>query len=99
VWRLIEGRTVLTGDLNARGPTWNPWVAGRQNAGTMERLIKSHSLIVNNNNQQPTRCGKNSRWIIDITLSNVTRRVGTPVTWKIDENLATTSDHEMIVFE
>jgi hypothetical protein len=47
--RLIEGRTVLAGDFNALSPTWDPWVAGRQNAGTTEQLIERHELIVNNN--------------------------------------------------
>lgn len=97
VSRLIEGRTILAGDFNARSPAWDPWVAGRQNAGTTERLIERHELIVNNNDYQPTRCGKNCRSIIDLTLS--TRRVGALVTWEIDENLATTSGHEVIVFE
>lgn len=36
--RLILGRTILTGDLNARSPVWDPWVAGRQNADTVERF-------------------------------------------------------------
>ncbi|KAI7712086.1 hypothetical protein KC353_g8529 [Hortaea werneckii] len=97
VSRLIEGRTILAGDFNARSPLWDPWVAGRQNAGTVERLIEKRELIINNNDHQPTRCGKNCRSIIDLTLS--TRRVGALVTWEIDESLATTSDHEVIVFE
>lgn len=97
VSRLIEGRTILAGDFNARSPLWDPWVAGRQNAGMVERLIEKRELIINNNDHQPTRCGKNCRSIIDLTLS--TRRVGALVTWEIDESLATTSDHEVIVFE
>lgn len=95
--QLIEGRTILAGDFNARSPLWDPWVAGRQNAGTVERLIEKCELIINNNDHQPTRCGRNCRSIIDLTLS--TRRVGALVTWEIDEDLATTSDHEVIVFE
>jgi hypothetical protein len=47
--QLIEGRTILAGDFNARRPAWDPWVAGRHNAGTTERLIERHELIVNNN--------------------------------------------------
>jgi hypothetical protein len=72
-------------------------VSGRQNAGTTERLIERHELIVNNNDQQATRCGKNCKSIIDLTLS--TRGVGALVKWEIDESMATTSDHEIIVFE
>ena len=94
---LIEGRTILAGDFNARSPSWDPWVTGKQNAGTVERLIEKYELIVNNNDHQATRCGKNSRSIIDLTLS--TRGVGALVTWEIDEDLATTPDHEVIVFE
>jgi hypothetical protein len=71
-------------------------VAGRQNAGTVERLIERHELIVNNNDHQATGCGKNCRSIIDLTLS--TRKVGALARWEIDENLATASDHEIIVF-
>jgi hypothetical protein len=44
----------------------------------------------------PTRRGKSCRSIIDLTLS--TRRVGPLAKWEIDEDLATTSDHEVIVF-
>jgi hypothetical protein len=95
--RLIKGRTILEGDFNAHSPAWDPWVGGRQNAGTTERLIEKHELMVNNNDHQPTRCGKNCRSIVDLTLS--THGVEALVTWEIDENLATTSDHEVIVFE
>lgn len=95
--RLTEGRTILAGDFNARSPAWDPWVSGRQHAGTVERLIEKHSLIINNNDYQPTRCGRNCRSIIDLTLS--TRGVGGLAKWEIDESLATTSDHEVIVFE
>jgi len=94
--RLIVARTILAGDFNARSPAWDPWVVGRQNAGTVERLIEKHELIVNNNDHQPTRRGKKCKSIIDLTLS--TRRVGALATWEIDENLATASDHEVIVF-
>ena len=94
--RLIEGRTILIGDFNARSPTWDPWVAGRQNARTTEQLIERHELIVNNNDYQPTRRGKSCRSIIDLTLS--TCRVGPLATWEIDGDLATTSDHEVTVF-
>jgi hypothetical protein len=66
---LIEGRTILAGDFNARSPSWDPWVVGKQNACTVERLIEKHELVVNNNDHQSTRCGKNCRSIIDLTLS------------------------------
>lgn len=95
--RLIDSRTILAGDFNARSPAWDPWVSGRQHAGTVERLIERHGLIINNNDHQPTRCGRNCRSVIDLTLS--TRGVGALINWEIDESLATTSDHEVIVFE
>ena len=94
--RLIVGRTILAGDFNARSPAWDPWVSGRRNAGTTERLIERHDLIINNNDHQSTRWGKNCKSIIDLTLS--TRQVGALTAWDIDSNLATTSDHEVIVF-
>jgi len=94
---LIEVRNILAGDFNARSPAWDPWVSGRHNAGTTERLIERHELIVNNNDQQATRCGKKCKSIIDLTLS--TRGVGALVKWEIDESMATTSDHKIIVFE
>lgn len=94
--RLITGRTILAGDFNARSPAWDPWVAGRRNAETTERLIERHDLIVNNNDYQPTRWGKNCKSIIDLTLS--TRQVGALITWDVDSDRATTSDHEVIVF-
>jgi hypothetical protein len=94
--RLIVGRTILAGDFNARSPAWDPWVSSRNNAGTVERLIERHQLIVNNNDYQPTRWGKNCKLIIDLTLS--TRNVGELTFWGIDPDRATTSDHEVIVF-
>jgi hypothetical protein len=93
---LIVARTILAGDFNARSPAWDPWVGGRRDAGTVERLVERHELIVNNNDYQPTRIGKNCKSIIDLTLS--TRQVGALITWEIDSNLATTSDHEVIIF-
>lgn len=94
--RLIVGRTILAGDFNARSPSWDPWVSGRQNATMVERLIERQELIINNNDHQPTRRGKNCRSIIDLTLS--TQSLGALTTWEIEEGLATTSDHEVIVF-
>jgi hypothetical protein len=94
--RLIIGRTILAGDFNARSPAWDPWVAGRRNAGKVERLIERHELIVNNNEYQPTRFGKNCKSIIDLTISS--RQVGALVTWEIDSDRAATSDHEVIIF-
>lgn len=94
--QLIVGRAILAGDFNARSPAWDPWVTGRRNAGTLERLIDRHELIVNNNDHQPTRIEKDCKSIIDLTLS--TRGVGALVIWGVDPDRATTSDHEVIVF-
>ena len=94
--RLIVGRTILAGDFNARSPAWDPWAVSRHNAGTVERLIERHGLIVNNNDYQPTRWGKNCKSIIDLTLS--THNMGALTSWGIDSDQATTSDHEVIVF-
>lgn len=93
--QLVEGRTILTGDFNARSPAWDPWAERRCNAGTTEQLIEEQGLIVNNNDQ-PTRHGKKCRSIIDLTLSSP--RLGRLATWEIDADLATPSDHEVIVF-
>jgi hypothetical protein len=73
-----------------------PWVAGRQNSGTVERLIERHELVVNNNDCQPTRIRKNCQSIIDLTPSN--RNIGALATWEVDSDRAMTSDHEVIVF-
>lgn len=54
VSRLIEGRTILAGDFNALSPAWDPWVGGGQDAGTTERLIEKHELMVNNNDHRIT---------------------------------------------
>lgn len=78
--RLIEGRTILAGDFDARSPEWDSWVAGRQNAGMTEQLIERHGLIVNNNDNQPTTRGKTCRSTIDLTLSN--RKIGELGTWE-----------------
>jgi hypothetical protein len=67
--RLIVSRTILAGYFDTRSPVWDPWVAGRQNTGPVERLIERYELIVNNNDYQPTRLRKDCRSIIDLTLS------------------------------
>lgn len=66
--RVIEGRTILAGDFDARSPAWDPWVERRCNAGPTEQLIEEHGLIINNNDQQ-TRHGKKCRSSINLTLS------------------------------
>jgi hypothetical protein len=71
---LIVGRTILARDFNARSPAWDSWVGGWRNAGTVERLVERHELIVNNNDCQPTRVGNNCKSIIHLTLS--TYKVG-----------------------
>ena len=93
--QLIEGRIIFTGDLNARSPAWDPWVEKRCNAGTTEQLIEAHGLTVNNNDQ-PTRHGKRCWSVMDLTLSSPA--IGRLPTWEVDGNLATPSDHEVIVF-
>ena len=92
--RLIESRTILAGDFNARSPAWDPWVVGRRNAGTTERLIERQELIINNDDYQATRCGRDCRSVIDLNSS--TRKVEALATWEIDEKVATASDHELI---
>jgi hypothetical protein len=94
--RLIVSRTILAGDFNGRSPTWDSWVAGRQNAGPVERLIERRELILNNKDCQPTTIGKNCRSITNITPS--TRKIRALATWAIDSDRATTSDHEVIIF-
>jgi hypothetical protein len=49
--QLIEGRTILAGDFNARSPAWDPWTDKRHNAGTTEHLIEAFDLVINNNDQ------------------------------------------------
>lgn len=93
--RLIHGRTILAGDFNARSPLWDPRVECRHNASVTEDLIDRHVLIVNNDDQ-PTRHGRKSRSVIDLTLS--TPGLGTLQSWGIDEDLARPSDHAVIVF-
>jgi hypothetical protein len=93
--RLIEGRTILAGDFNARSPMWDPWTNSRYNASTTEQLVERHGLVLNNNDQ-PTRRGRDCQSIIDLTIS--TPNVGQLEMWEVDEDLATPSDHEVIVF-
>jgi hypothetical protein len=93
--QLRHGRTILGGNFNARSPLWDPWVENRHSAGVTEDLIERYALIVNND-AQPTRHGRKSRSVIDLTLS--TTGLGTLQSWEIDEDHATQSDHAVIVF-
>lgn len=96
-WPAAEPSLQATSMLAVPHATHGWQVAFRQNAGTAERLIEKHELIVNNTDYQPTRCGRNCRSIIELILS--TRAIGALTTWEIDEQLATTPDHEVIVFQ
>lgn len=53
--KIIEGRTVLTGDFNAHSTYWNPECRRRERAEKLEALIDTHCLIVNNDTLIPTR--------------------------------------------
>ena len=52
---IIQGRVLLSGDMNAHSPSWNPHWVRRQNAVPLEDLIDKYELIVNNNTDYPTR--------------------------------------------
>jgi hypothetical protein len=72
-------------------------VGGRQaecrDGGAIDREARTNSQ----QQRPPThKTWKNRKPIIDLTLS--TRRVWALATWEVDENLATASDHEVIVF-
>lgn len=65
---IITRRTILAGDFNARSPRWDPFVQRLTNCKELLELIERHQLLLNNT-EVPTREEKNSRSVIDLTLS------------------------------
>ena len=95
--RVIRGRVLIVGDMNAHSPSWNPHCRQRQNAGPMEELIETYDLLVNNNTDFPTRPGSRQFSIIDLALTNPD--LGILRVWEIPEEYPSLSDHELILLE
>jgi endonuclease/exonuclease/phosphatase family metal-dependent hydrolase len=98
-WRpLVEGRCLILGDFNAHSPLWNPHTNQRTNALSLENLIESFDLHINNTPGIPTR-PKRTPGISIIDLAISTPELGLLDSWLVDNELPTGSDHELILME
>jgi ribonuclease HI len=95
---LLRGRAVLLGDFNAHSPTWNPLIAQKRDAESLERIIEEFDLILNNEEGAITRPGKGNKGTI-IDLAFTTTELGPLDSWAIDEDNPTPSDHAVILLE
>lgn len=95
---MIEGRTVLAGDFNAHNTYWNLDCRRRERAEVLEMLINEYDLIINNDTTIPTRPKQTAgHSVIDLTI--ITLALGYVAGWLIDQEYATPSDHELIIFD
>lgn len=46
--RMIRGRVLFLGDVNAHSPIWNPYSRGKKNGNPLEDLIEKFHLFINN---------------------------------------------------
>jgi len=91
-----HSRVIVAGDMNAHSLMWNPKARSRRNAAFWENLITEHALVVWNS-EEATRmgAGASNHSIIDLTLTSRSLELN----WRIaEEEEATGSDHEVIVF-
>lgn len=96
--RILGGGTVLLGDLNIHNPQWNIHCRGKRDVVWLETLMESHDFICNNKPGKATRPTRGQKIsIIDLTLS--IPELGALDSWIIDEELATLSHYELIVFD
>jgi len=95
-WEAItrHSQVIIAGDMNAHSHMWNGRVTSRRNAPFWENLISDHSLVVWNS-EEATRVGSDNHSIINLTLSSP----GVELNWSIHSEEATSSDHEVIMWE
>lgn len=93
--KIIQGRVLLLGDMNAHSPSWNPHCGKRQNAKPLKHLIDKYKLIVNNNTDYFT-CPQSQRIsIIDLALT--TASLGPLTLWESPVDYSLVSDNELIL--
>ena len=95
--RVIRGRVLVVGDMNAHSSMWNPHCRQKANAGPLEELIESYELMVNNDTDFPTRPSSPGISIIDLALTSP--ELGLLRVWEIPEEYPSLSDHELILME
>lgn len=83
--------------MNAHSPIWNPHCRQKPNASSLEELIETYDLLVNNNTDFSTRSRSQEFLIIDLALTNP--NLGILRVWKIPEKCPSLSHHELILLE
>ena len=97
--KIIMGRTIVHGALNAHSPIWNPRCIDQRNHKPLEQIIEEFDLIINNDDSPTYAVERMSETlIIDLTLSTIP--VGLLANWTVGrDNQATMSDHAVITWE
>ena len=93
--RVIRGRVLFLGDVNAHSPVWNPHYRRRDNAKPLEDLIEKFDLLINNKLGRTTRPASTGVSVIDLALSTV--ELGFLTLWEVPEEYPSLSDHELIL--
>lgn len=97
-WKqIIQGQVVIVGDMNAHSTIWNPHYCQKQNASSLEKLIKTYKLMINNDTNFPTHWLSQSLSTIDLALTN--SELGPLWVWEIPKKYPSLSNYELIIIE
>lgn len=89
-----RGPIVVAGDLNAHSRTWGSARTDTR-GGELEDMLARNNLFVINEDGEPTFCGALHTSFIDITAASHPENMSQ---WKINDNVASCSDHMYIDF-
>ncbi len=86
--RILMGRCLMLGDLNAHSPQWNSRIETRINAAPLEELVDRFELLINNTPGVATR-PKPTGEISVIHLTLTSPDLGSLSAWLVDHEHAT----------
>ena len=110
---LLQGATVLTGDINAHRSRWDPRCDVQRNAAFWEDAIDENGMEVGNDGQPThywTREDHQGKWVVDLMLVNrpISRWLILPddhaarsdndvIEWEVEAERQEEADHERVV--
>lgn len=95
--RAHGGRTLISGDFNAKSPGWGSQRMDSR-GHVIEEWIAEHGLVILNDGKVPTYTVNNIESFIDLTActDNLVQKVKK---WKVRDDEESLSDHRFITFE
>lgn len=96
-WQIIKGRVLIVGDVNVHNFMWNLHHWQNVNSRSLEELVKSYELIVNNNTNFSICLLSQRISIIDLALTSP--GLDPLKVWEILEEYLSLSNYELILME